>query len=296
VAIGRRYRPERVAAGPDRRGSARRVPQDSPVNLHHGRGKSDDGGTNMPQCRLPSGEVISVGSCAECDKQYNGGCFSDSTPGTIQFNIPCFVRNVLIRTLADALLDVGSTDTISVTAVEALAMSGERPDKQSGEAALRPLTPALREELAREITGGIMQLAATYRTTVDFRDHVLLPSPRGRELKEHYDRQLAEIYHVAARDLHLVHDAAATWLAVHPFVAAMVDLARDGGTIEAAGPVLSAEQYRRCTALFRRFRQGSDDAAFREVLTEIEREFEGYEGLTAQDALEKLRAAGRGKS
>ena len=244
----------------------------------------------MPQCRLPDGTVIGVSSCAECDRTYNGECLGDATPGTIHFNIPCFVRNVLIRTLADALLDVGSADSVSEMAIESLVMGAERERPPSAETGLRPLTPELREDLARQITGGIMQLAATYRTTVDFRDRILLTSPRGIELKEHYDRQLGEIYHVAARDLDLVREAAATWLAVHPFVASMVSLTGENGSAEDERTTFSTEQHQRCVALFRRFRDASEDVPFRQILDEVERELSGYEKLTAQESLAKLAA------
>jgi hypothetical protein len=195
---------------------------------------------------------------------------------------------VLIRVLADALLDVGSTDSVSEAAIESLVMGAERERSPSAKTGLRPLTPELREDLAGQITGGIMQLAATYRTTLDFRDRVLLASPRGIELKEHYDRQLGEIYNVAARDLDLVQEAAATWLAVHSFVASMVNLTRENGSTEDEGTTFSTEQYQRCAALFRRFRNASDDVSFLQILDEVQRELSGYERLTARESLAKL--------
>jgi hypothetical protein len=247
----------------------------------------------MPQCRLPDGTVIFVSSCQECDKTYNGSCFGDtSEPGTVVFTLPCFVRNVLVRTLADALLDAGSCGAVTAEAIHYLSIGREHEVKPSGDSR-QPLTSALRENLARNIAGGIMQLAATYYTTVEFRDRILLASRRGRELKAHYDQHLGEIYHVTALNLDLLHEAATVWLSVHPFVASMVRLTR--GEREEKDPqdgaaYLSAEQYDRCKTLIRRFRDASKDHEFRRILEEIEGEFEGYSGLTAAESLDQLRS------
>lgn len=237
----------------------------------------------MPQCRLPSGEVIFVGSCQECDRAYNGGCFNDDEAGTIHVNIPCFVRNVLVRVLGDTLLDIGSCANVSASAIEALTIGR---DTQR----LQPLASDLRETLSQQVLRGIMALSATYHATIEFRDRVLLSCPRGQQLKEHYDRHLGEIYRVAARDLGLANEAAATWLMVHPFVAAMVAVARASGVGESGSVKLSSRQHERCQALLRRFHDASQDANFRSLLEELGRDLKEYESLAAAEALEKLRA------
>jgi hypothetical protein len=237
----------------------------------------------MPQCRIPNNKVILVSSCQECEQVYSGGCFED---GGIGLNIEgsCFVRNVLLRTLTDALLHVGSYANISATAIGNLTIGRVVSQTHS-------LTADLRQDLARRITGGILQLASTYQTAVDCRDHILKATPRGRELKELYDEHLDKLYHATARDLGLLHDAATLWLTVHPYVAAMVTLTRGSDTAEAGRVSLSAEQFQECKSLIQRFRATSEDAAFHRAMDQVEREFEGYERLTAAESLAKLRAA-----
>ena len=98
----------------------------------------------------------------------------------------CFIRNVLTRTLANVLVDIGSTSEITTLAVSHVDITASPPKNMSpGE--LQPLTPELRADLAQRITGGILKLATTYRDTTAFRDIVLRSCPRGIELERHYD-------------------------------------------------------------------------------------------------------------
>lgn len=245
----------------------------------------------MPSCRLPDGSVIGVGSCQECDLSFNGACMDDPVfgPGGLVLKA-CFVRNVLLRSHADALLDIGSADSVSARAISYLAI-GDKRTKEPPTAEVQRLTPKLRRDLARQITGGMLQLATTYRTTVNFRDIVLMSTPRGRQLREHYERNLGEMYQVATQNLQLVQQASTTWLAVHPYVAAMVKL-----TQEMAGPkdknlTLSAEQFQACKALLASFRDASQDLTFKHVLANLDHELDTYRGLNAAAALVQLRAA-----
>jgi hypothetical protein len=241
----------------------------------------------MVQCRLPDGTVIGVGGCPECDA-LNGGCLRDHAGGlgpSISF---CFVRNVLVRTLADTLVDVSSSVGVTATFTENLniVFSDEQP--QNTQFIL--LSDDMRRDMAGQITNQILELAATYLTTVDFRDRVLMPTLRGRQLKEYYDRYLAETYGVASGELGLTKEAAATWLSVHPFVSAIVAQTQSETDPSSSQERLSEEQFQRCKELLRRFREGSANEEFRRLLGDIEQEFEGYNGLTAIEALERMRS------
>jgi hypothetical protein len=219
---------------------------------------------------------------------YNGGCFGDDLPGTIHFNLPCFVRNVLVRTLSDAILDIGSSQTISTKALSYLDICQKRGEHALQEKQLR-LSARLRREIGRKLTGGIAQLSTTYLTTVDFRDRVLLKCKRGRELKRLYDVHLGEIYRVTALNLPLFYATARVWLAVHPFVADMVSITRDTREDGGSGTMrMSAQQYRSCLTLLRKFRAASSDEKFRQALASLEQEFAGYKGLTASEAVARL--------
>ncbi|MFP4896239.1 hypothetical protein [Paraburkholderia sp. EG304] len=125
-----------------------------------------------------------------------------------------------------------------------------------------------------------------------------MPTPRGRELREIYDNNLNHLYRVATEDMQLVHDAATTWLAIHPYVAAIVKLAqKDEGTqrgqagSKSQNPSLTSKQFRACKSLFSRFREASQNAGFRTIMEQLEAEFDTYKDLKATEALEQLRGA-----
>jgi len=132
----------------------------------------------------------------------------------------------------------------------------------------------------------ILTLASTYPTTLEFRDGLLATTRRGRQWKRYYDRHLGEIFHVAHKDLELMNASATTWLALYPFTRAMV---RAASGRAAAKIVFTKRDHKTCVGLIRRFRKGSEDARFRKVLTELERELAGYAGLTAEEAVARLR-------
>ncbi|MGW0811567.1 hypothetical protein [Nonomuraea sp. NPDC002799] len=242
----------------------------------------------MPQCVLPDGTVIGVGSCQDCERSYSGYC-QEGGLGPFKVPLPCFVRNVLVRVFSDMLLDVGSCDGLSPQVMDLLGLAGRGGSEADGD--FDRLTPDLREEAAGKITAKILQLAATYPITLEFRDRVLLTCDKGRRLKEYYDRYLGHLYHAAALDLGLVAEAAATWLEVYPFAEAVVKVSTGSADDEDAQTVLSSEQHERCHDLFRRFRDSGDDSDFREIMDVIQEEFAGYEGLSASEALDRLRTS-----
>lgn len=242
----------------------------------------------MPQCRLPDGRIIAVGGCPECDS-LNGGCIDDSTS---PFKVPvirfCFVRNVLVRALSDALVDLGASDGITSKALESMIIGADRKVGLPDDADLGRLTPQMREDLAGRITGGILQLAETYQNTVDFRDQVLATSPRGTEFKNEYDRYLGAIYQIAARDQKFVHDASVAWLSVHSFAAAMVAVANKDSGSETSSLIFTEKDCESCLRILWRLNEAAMDDDFRNFTRELIDEVQGYSGLTASEALEKL--------
>ncbi|MBO0926237.1 hypothetical protein J1G44_17315 [Cellulomonas sp. zg-ZUI199] len=260
----------------------------------------------MPDCfytdTAGNHHIVTVSSCQECYRM-GGSCMDDGGgpppigPGTVTF---CFIRNVLTRSLANLLTDVGSSAAISRSALALIDTDDEVIPPARGHVrragggprdddALVPLTGDLRSQVAARVTDSILRLATTYRDTVAFRDDVLMPTTRGRRLRDHYDVNLPHLYAAAARDLGLVRRTAATWLSIHPFVAAVVAAAR--GLDEDGDVELTPEQVAACKQVFRDFHDASSDEEFRHLLDDLEREFEGYAGLTPRAALERLRDA-----
>lgn len=242
----------------------------------------------MPGCVLPdTGEVITVASCDDCAKSYSGGCLEDA-PGGVQVHISgfCFVRNVLVRTLADILLDIGASQQIDRVALDSLNLASAEISLSPGNDEMLALTPEIRTKLTQEITGGIAQLASTYMSTIHFRDDVLLKGGRGRELKAIYDHSLHELYRLASRNLRLFHQTATTWFVLHPFVEAMVREARR--TPGSGDQVFTADLLKRCKALLHNYSAASKNNEFRNDLREISEDLDAFEGLSASEAVSAL--------
>jgi hypothetical protein len=242
----------------------------------------------VPLCQFPTGGVVTVDNPGDCIQA--GGQLVDSGGGAVGGSF-CFVRNVLTRALAASIVDIGASDAIRAEVVETLTIPPARKkSKRTHKGALVSLTAATRRKLTGQTAQSILTLAETYRTTIDFRDELLLTTPRGRQLKAHYDKYLGEIYNVAYQSKRLVFDSAMTWLAVYPFTAGMVAVAdrREGGKAK-SGPKLSPPAFKRCLTLMRRYREGSKDEGFRKLLGELEQEFAGYEGLNSEQAVARLR-------
>jgi hypothetical protein len=243
----------------------------------------------MPQCRIGS-SVVTVDSPSDCNAAggtlvgNDGGAGGAGRGGGI-----CFVRNVLTRAIGGLILDVGSSDAVSADTIEILNILSKSGKLKSGKKTIK-LTPRLRRNLATRASMCILNLATTYQTMLDFRDKLLLTTERGRELKANYDRYLNQIYDVACQSNRLVSDSATTWLSVYPFVKEMVRIADAAeGRNSKSTPKLVSQSYRRCEDLIRRFRDGSNDDGFRELLGELAKELKGYEGLTATQAVDRLR-------
>jgi hypothetical protein len=202
----------------------------------------------------------------------------------------CFVRNVFARTLSSTVLDIGWADAVGQGLIDALSVpSGKR--RAAGSKARRgivKLTPAKRGALAARAGKTILTLASSYPTTREFRDGLLTTTRRGRQWKRYYYRHLSEIFHVAHKDLELMKASATTWLALYPFTRAMVRAASGRRRGAAKKIVFTKRDHRICVSLIRRFRKGSEDARFRKVLNELERELRGYAGLTPEEAVAKL--------
>jgi hypothetical protein len=239
----------------------------------------------MVACRLPDGNVVEVGSNQEC-AALNGG----EAPSGAVIKLTCFIRNVLTRALSEALIDIGFASSATGMALNHLDIGNPEggrlsPDEQ------QPLNPELRADLAGRITDGIMLLARTFGDTVDFRDSVLMETPRGRELASLYYRHLDAMYGVASGDLTIVHKTAITWLAIHPYVAAILAVTRGTAGSEEETRTLTDEQFDDCKHIFARFREATQDEGFVLALNNLEDEFDTYQGLSAAGALEQLRSS-----
>jgi hypothetical protein len=238
----------------------------------------------MPgKCKTPDG-TYPVQNKVACERM--GGQYE---PGR-----RCFVRNVFSRVLGSAIVDLGAYTGVTRGVIESLTIRKREGPGLSPKRGLTvvKLTPARRRAVAGRAAASILTLARTYETTLDFRDRVLLTTPRGRHFKALYERHLAEIFNVADADLRLLHVSAMTWLACYPFAVAMVAAADGRSARRARGLVLNARMHQRCVDLVRRFRSASTDVRFRRALREVETELRAYRGLDPAQALERLRRPG----
>jgi hypothetical protein len=189
------------------------------------------------------------------------------------------------------ILDIGAADAIRASTVRYLDIPPRAAaKKKSGKAALITLTAGRRRDLAARVTASIIRLGATYQVMIDFVRGLMRTTTRGRQLMIEYERNLGEAYRVAYADTRLLFDSAMGWLDIYPFVAGMVAVAdvAEGGKVK-RGPKLSARTYRKLAGLLRRYREASDDKGFGDLLANLEKELAGYEGLTSEEAVAKLR-------
>jgi hypothetical protein len=224
---------------------------------------------NRRQCEAAGGTVIAP---PDKDKKHD-----------------CFVRNVFTRTLGGTVLDIGWAGAVGQGIVDALEIPSRRRRRAGSRPSIVQLTPAKRRALTARAASAILTLARTYPTTHDFRDRLLLTTPRGRQWNRYYDRYLPEIFHVADRDLELMNASATAWLALYPFVRAMVRAASAKRPSAGGKVTFTRRQHKACVNLIQRFRKGSKDRSFRAVLGELQRELAGYVGLSAEQAVAKLR-------
>ena len=85
--------------------------------------------------------------------------------------------------------------------------------------------------------------------------------------------------------------AGTTWLAVYPFVKAVVaEGARRKGAAGRSGSIrFSKPDHKRCVDLITRFRDASTDPEFKSVLRELEKDLAKFAGLSATEAVDRLR-------
>jgi hypothetical protein len=233
------------------------------------------------------------GKCKTADGTYpvQNRVACERMGGTYEPQRKCFVRNVFSRVLGSAIVDLGSSTGVTRGVIESLTIRRREGPGLSPKRSLTvvKLTSTRRRAAAGRAAASILTLAGTYQTTLNFRDRVLLTSPRGRHFKALYDRHLEEIFYVASDDLRLMHAAAMTWLACYPFAIAVVAAADGRPARRARRLVLTARMHQRCVDLVRRFRSASTDVRFRRALREVETELRGYRGLDPAQALERLR-------
>jgi hypothetical protein len=246
------------------------------------------------QCKIGE-HVTTVDSEEDCRASFGTPVGADAgTGGGGGFTIfgikVCFVRNVLTRSLGDMILDIGASDSIAGDVPVDLLARG----KVAGKGRSKPiaLSPARKRRYATALSKNILTLAATYQSTIDFRDHILLATARGKQLKAHYDAHLPAIYAAAGGRSSLLRESAQTWMALHPFVARMVEAAgASSSKRKRTEPRLTSQNVKRCVKLIRSFQAASEDRGFQSLLGELEAELSGYSGLTASQALQRLRNA-----
>lgn len=201
----------------------------------------------------------------------------------------CFVRNVLTGGLADLLLNVEASDAVSGDFAASLKIPWNRRAPKAGRVV--KLTPGSRRRLIATAMRSMATLAKTYRTTLQFRDGLLSNTPRGKQYKRYYAKHLGEITRVASQDEWLMNRAGTTWLAVYPFVKAVVaEGARRKGAAGRGGSIrFSRSDHKRCVDLITRFRDASKDPTFKSVLREVDKDLAKYAGLSATEAVDRLR-------
>jgi hypothetical protein len=189
------------------------------------------------------------------------------------------------------MLDVGASDEIALAVVEKIDLPPRKKGRGKGAGrGTTKLTASRKREISQRLAASIVTLSETYQTALDFRDLVLLKTPRGRQWKREYDRYLSELYLVASGDHGLAYETALTWLEIHPFVVAVVAGAGSANAEPAARPKLSAKRFARFEALIDRFHEGSSNEPFRAFLDELKQEMLAYKGATPSEALARLRS------
>jgi hypothetical protein len=237
-------------------------------------------------CTTTDGRKFPVTNKVACQRYGEGSKFEPDPTGC-----PSFVRHVFARVLGSAIVDLGSFEAVTRGVIECLTIRKREGPSLSRKRSLTvvKLTPARRRALAWRAAASILTLARTYQTLRDFRDRVLLTTPRGRDFKTLYERHVADIYDVAKDDLLLMHAAAMTWLAGHPFAVAMIAASDRRPARRGRRVVLTARMHQRCVNLVRGFRNAATDVRFRRALREVETELRGYRGLDPAQAMERLR-------
>jgi hypothetical protein len=250
----------------------------------------------MPvNCKIGT-HVTQVDSTTDCTNA--GGTQVPGQPTTEkELEVKCFVRDVLTRCLGNALLDIGWADSIAAGLERRLVFrNGMRSTLAQRSSGFVKLTPAVRSRLALVISRSIFALAKTYPAGLEFREKLLRGTPRGRVWDDRYNKYLRYAYRAADSDLHLLRLWAAGWLATYPFVKGMVVAATSGKNPNRRNAALTrlkytAATFRKGVAVIDRLRAASKNEAFRELLDELQGEWKDYVGLTAEQAVAKLKNA-----
>jgi hypothetical protein len=189
----------------------------------------------MPYCQIFEGrQPTLVDSAEDCrllrGKIVEGPTGSGGTGGgDKKKDDDCFIRSVLTRALGELILDLGVAKELSAKLAREVDIPRKpAPKGGTGERKFLTLTPTLRSRLATRIMRSILNLANTYITGLDFRVNVFMPTPRGRQVLDYYERYLPEIYEIARNDYALLNDLASAWLEVYPFVTGMVKVVTAG--------------------------------------------------------------------
>jgi hypothetical protein len=238
-----------------------------------------------------------VQNCDRCQ----GAQFSCNPHG-----FECFVRNVLTRALAELILDVGAPTTRGVATGIVETLLRDLPARQefagkprafaAGVPDVYELNESRRRSLAHTAADKIIELASTYNTQVAFRNRVLLKTPRGKQLARLYMVSLPAIWEVARRRYDLIESSRQLWLELHPLVATIVRLADDRAGLDqtrhGSKPVLriTDRHFQAIAAVAAEFRKETKSRKFQRAIDDVMRELKRYVGLTAEEALGRLRA------
>ncbi|HXI09045.1 MAG: hypothetical protein ACRC1G_17835 [Bradyrhizobium sp.] len=203
-----------------------------------------------------------------------GGCACAS------LMIPGFNRMVLV---------IGTVDSISPSAIAHLDLP-PKPGPVKGRVV--KLTDALRKSLALRATRSIMKLTAIYNTLTGFQERISHKTERGQYLQKQYEHYFGEISRLTSDDLKLLNHLCSASLRLAPFAKTMLALA-DGGRVpvKEKSQKLSKAAIEAAQAVLLQYAEASEDPGFKELIDELVSEAGEYQGLTAQDALDKFRSA-----
>ena len=247
----------------------------------------------MPWCQMFEGRQPTLVDSAE-DCRLLRGKIVEGPTGDKKEEDNCFIRSVLTRALGELILDLGVAKELSAKLAREVDIPRKpAPKGGTGERKFLTLTPTLRSRLATRVMRSILNLANTYKTGLEFRVNVFMPTPRGRQVLDYYHRYLPEIYEIARNDYALLNDLASAWLEVYPFVTGMVKVVTAGENASAnmRRRKLSTRSYDAGQDLIRRFSEASNDSRFQAVTREFASELSEYRDLDAEQAVAKLRAS-----
>jgi hypothetical protein len=144
---------------------------------------------------------------------------------------------------------------------------------------------------ARDATTIVMfRVVAAHKVAIDFRDKLLATTQLGKRFVRHYEKNQSELLSVARKDRKLFEDCVNAWVAVAPFVNDMLAPRAGGNKNSKDIDRFSKEDHAVWVGLIGRFRSGSKSKTFLKVLDELEPELGRYVGLSAAEAVQRLRS------